>query len=56
MFIYGTAAQIVICTLSDESVLSESTGYLTRYSVPVNEISFEKKISQSDFVFQLKLG
>ena len=31
-------------------------GYLTRYSVSANEISFDKKISQSDRVFQIKLG
>ena len=31
-------------------------GYLTRYSVSANEISFDKKISQSDCVFQIRLG
>ena len=30
--------------------------YLTRYSVSANEISFDKKISQSDCVFQIRLG
>ena len=30
--------------------------YLTRYSVSANEISFDKKFSQSDCVFQLMLG
>ena len=32
------------------------TGYLTRYSVSANEISFGQKISQSDCIFQLMLG
>ena len=31
-------------------------GYLTRYSVSANEISFDKKISQCDCVFQIRLG
>ena len=31
-------------------------GYLTRYSVSANEISFDNKISQSDCVFQIRLG
>ena len=31
-------------------------GYLTRYSVWANEISFDNKISQSDCVFQIRLG
>ena len=31
-------------------------GYVTRYSVSANEISFDKKISQSDCVFQIRLG
>ena len=31
-------------------------GYLTRYSVSANEISFDQKISQSDCVFQIRLG
>ena len=31
-------------------------GYLTRYSVSANEISFDKKISQRDCVFQIRLG
>ena len=31
-------------------------GYLTRYSVSSNEISFDKKISQWDCVFQIRLG
>ena len=31
-------------------------GYLTRYSVSANEISFDKKISQWDCVFQIRLG
>ena len=31
-------------------------GYLTRYSVSANEIIFDKKISQWDFVFQIRLG
>ena len=31
-------------------------GYLTRYSVSANEISFDKKISKSDCVFQIRLG
>ena len=31
-------------------------GYLTRYSVSANEISFDNKISQSDCVFQIGLG
>ena len=31
-------------------------GYSTRYSVSANEISFDKKISQSDCVFQIRLG
>ena len=31
-------------------------GYLTRYSVSANEISFDKKISQSNCVFQIRLG
>ena len=31
-------------------------GYLTRYSVSANEISFDNKISQSDCLFQIRLG
>ena len=31
-------------------------GYLTRYSVSANEISFDKKISQWDCIFQIRLG
>ena len=31
-------------------------GYLTRYSVSAKKISFDKKISQSDCVFQIRLG
>ena len=31
-------------------------GYLTRYSVSAKEISFDKKINQSDCVFHLMLG
>ena len=31
-------------------------GYLTRYSVSANETSFDKKIRQSDCVFQIRLG
>ena len=31
-------------------------GYLTRYSVSANEISFDKKICQWDCVFQIRLG
>ena len=31
-------------------------GYLIWYSVSANEISFDKKISQSDCVFQIRLG
>ena len=31
-------------------------GYLTRYSVSANEISYDKKISQWDSVFQIRLG
>ena len=31
-------------------------GYLTRYSVPANEISHDRKVSQSDCVFQLILS
>ena len=31
-------------------------GYLTRYSVSANQISFDKRISQSDCVFQLMFG
>ena len=31
-------------------------GYLTQYSVSANETSFDKKISQSDRVFQIRLG
>ena len=31
-------------------------GYLTRYSVSANETSFDNKISQSDCVFQVRLG
>ena len=30
--------------------------YSTRYSVSANEISFDKKISQWDCVFQIRLG
>ena len=43
-----------VYALSADSVLSDSTG-LTRYSVPANESSFDKKISPSDCVFQLIL-
>ena len=31
-------------------------GYSTRYSVSANEITFDKKISQWDSVFQIRLG
>ena len=49
---YSTGVKIVSCTLSSDSVLSEST----RYAVSANEIFFDKMISQSDCVFQLMLG
>ena len=32
------------------------SGYLTRYSVKANEISFDKKVIKSDCVFQPMLG
>ena len=54
---YSIGVQIVSCTLSSDSVLSESTGsFNSVISVLVNEISFDKKISQSVCVFQLTLG
>ena len=41
---YSTGVQIVSCTLSRDSVLSESTGLFNPVlSVSTNEISFDKK-------------
>ena len=51
--IYSTGVQIVSCTLSDDSVLSENTGL--NNSVSANEISSDKN-SQWDCVFQISLG
>ena len=43
---YSTAVQIVSCTLSSDSVLSQSTGLFNPVlSVSPNEISFDKKIA-----------
>ena len=54
---YSTGVQIVNCTLSSDSVLSDSTGLFNPVlSVSANEIAFDKKISQSECVFQLMLG
>ena len=54
---YSTGVQIVSCTLSRDSVLSESTGSFNEaLSVSAKENSFDKKINQSDCVFQLMLG
>ena len=38
------------------AVHCQMTRYLTRCSVSANEISFDKKISQWDCVFQIRLG
>ena len=53
---YSTGVHIVNCTLSDDSVLSESTGLFN----PVLGVSqwnlFWQKISRWDCVFQIRLG
>ena len=46
IFYYSTGVQIVSCTLSSDSVLSESTRLLNPVlSVSANEISFDKKLA-----------
>ena len=53
---YSTGVQIVSCTLSSDSVLSESTGLFNLVlSVSANETSFDKKLA-NQCVFQLMLG
>ena len=53
---YSTGVQIVSCTLSDDSVLSGSTGLFNPVLCVSQWISFDKKISQWDCVFQIRLG
>ena len=54
---YSKGVQIVSCTLSSVSVIWESTRLFNPVlSVSANEITFDKSIRQSDFVFQLMLG
>ena len=53
---YSTGVQIVSCTLSDDSVLPESTGLFNPILCVSQWNSFDKKISQSDCVFQIRLG
>ena len=43
---YSTGVQIVNCTLSSDSVLSDSTGLFNPVlSVSANEIAFDKKLA-----------
>ena len=53
---YSTGVQIVSCTLSDDSVLSESTGLFNPVLCVSQWNLFWQKISQSDCVFQIRLG
>ena len=52
---YTTGVQIVICTLSDESVLSESTGLFNPVLCVSQWYIFWQKIGISDCVFQIRL-
>ena len=53
---YSTGVQIVNCTLSSDSVLSDSTGLFNPVlSVWANEIAFDKKLANQS-VFQMMLG
>ena len=57
IFYYSTGVQIVSCTLSSDSVLSDSTGLFNLVlCVSQWNIFWQKKNNQSDCVFQLKLG
>ena len=53
---YSTGVQIVSCTLSDDSVLSESTGLFNPVLCVSQWNSSWQKNSQSDCVFQIRLG
>ena len=49
---YSTGVQIVSCTLSRDSVLSESTGLFNPVlSVLANEISFDKELANQIVFF-----
>ena len=49
---YSTGVQIVSCTLSSDSVLSESTGLFNPVlSVSANEIAFDKKLANQSVSF-----
>ena len=51
-YYYSTGVQIVICTLSSDSVLSESTGLFNPVlSVSANEIAFDKKLANQSVSF-----
>ena len=50
--IYSTGVQIVSCTLSSDSVLSDSTGLFNPVlSVSANEIAFDKKLANQSVSF-----
>ena len=53
---YSTGVQIVSCTLSDDSVISESTGLFNPVLCVSQWNLFWQKISQWDSVFQIMLG
>ena len=53
---YSTGVQIVSCTLSDDSVLSESTGLFNPVLCVSQWNLFWQKTSQWDCVFQIRLG
>ena len=49
---YSTGVQIVNCTLSSDSVLSDSTGLFNPVlSVSANEIAFDKKLANQSVSF-----
>ena len=56
IYYYSTGVQIVSCTLSSDSVLSESTGLFNPVLCVSQWNLFWQKISQSECVFQLMLG
>ena len=52
MAFFSTGVQIVSCTLSSDSVLSESTGLFNPVlSVSANEIAFDKKLAYQSVSF-----
>ena len=52
IFHYSTGVQIVSCTLSSDSVLSDSTGLFNPVlSVSANEIAFDKKLANQSVSF-----